>query len=97
MLKEGHIPDDWRNARQIPIPKEGGLTNCDNWRGVSREAVDAYRNHYVEGRSCLLQGRLGSFSRKVMGHREGVLNKLGVPQPLVKLIRSFHKNTKAKL
>ena len=29
------VPDDWRDAILIPIPKKGDLSHCDNWRGIS--------------------------------------------------------------
>ena len=33
--KEGRVPQDWRDAMLIPIPKKGDLSHCDNWRGIS--------------------------------------------------------------
>ena len=30
---EGKVPQDWRDAVLVPIPKKGDLTRCDNWRG----------------------------------------------------------------
>ncbi|XP_065182367.1 uncharacterized protein LOC135813077 [Sycon ciliatum] len=32
---EGYVPQDWRNAVLIPIPKKGDLSRCDNWRGIA--------------------------------------------------------------
>ena len=32
--KEGHVPQDWRDAILVPIPKKGNLRCCDNWRGI---------------------------------------------------------------
>ena len=29
------VPDDWRDAVLIPIPKKGDLSHCDNWTGIS--------------------------------------------------------------
>ena len=29
------VPDEWRDAMLVPIPKKGDLTQCDNWRGIS--------------------------------------------------------------
>ena len=26
------VPDDWRDAILIPIPKKGDLSHCDNWK-----------------------------------------------------------------
>ena len=28
--REGHVPNDWRDAILVPIPKKGDLTSCDN-------------------------------------------------------------------
>ena len=28
--KEGHVPQDWRDAILVPIPKKGNLCCCDN-------------------------------------------------------------------
>jgi len=33
--KEENIPDDWKEGLIINIPKEGDLSNCDNWKGVT--------------------------------------------------------------
>ena len=32
---EGRVPEEWRDAILIPIPKKGDLSYCDNWRGIS--------------------------------------------------------------
>ena len=32
---EGYVPQDWRDAVLIPIPKKGDLSRCDNWRGIA--------------------------------------------------------------
>ena len=32
---EQQVPQDWVDAVQIPIPKNGDLCNCDNWRGIA--------------------------------------------------------------
>ena len=29
------MPQEWRDALLVPIPKKGDLTQCDNWRGIS--------------------------------------------------------------
>ena len=34
--KEGEVPKDWSDALQVPIPKKGDLSECDNWRGIAR-------------------------------------------------------------
>ena len=31
--REEEVPQDWRDALLVPIPKKGDLTQCDNWRG----------------------------------------------------------------
>ena len=31
----GSVPQDWRDALLIPVPKKGDLSLCDNWRGIS--------------------------------------------------------------
>ena len=32
---EQTVPQEWRDALLVPLPKKGDLTQCDNWRGVS--------------------------------------------------------------
>ena len=32
---EQRVPQEWRDAVLVPIPKKGDLTQCDNWRGIS--------------------------------------------------------------
>ena len=32
---EERVPQEWRDALLVPIPKKGDLTQCDNWRGIS--------------------------------------------------------------
>ena len=29
------VPQDWRDALLVPVPKKGNLSLCDNWRGIS--------------------------------------------------------------
>ena len=31
----GCVPQDWRDALLVPIPKKGDLSRCDNWRGIA--------------------------------------------------------------
>ena len=31
----GEVPQEWRDALIVPIPKKGDLSVCDNWRGIS--------------------------------------------------------------
>ena len=33
--REGSVPQEWKDAVIVPIPKKGDLTLCDNWRGIS--------------------------------------------------------------
>ena len=33
--REEQAPSEWRDAVLVPIPKNGDLTLCDNWRGIS--------------------------------------------------------------
>ena len=33
--EEGKVPEEWRDALLVPVPKKGDLTQCDNWRGIS--------------------------------------------------------------
>ena len=35
MWKEGEVPKDWSDALFVPIPKNGDLSECDNWRGIA--------------------------------------------------------------
>ena len=32
---EESMPNKWRDATLVPIPKKGDLSFCDNWRGIS--------------------------------------------------------------
>ena len=31
----GCVPQEWRNASLVPVPKKGDLLSCDNWHGIS--------------------------------------------------------------
>ena len=33
--EERKVPEEWRDALLVPVPKKGDLTQCDNWRGIS--------------------------------------------------------------
>lgn len=35
MVRGKQVPEEWRDAVLIPIPKKGDLTNCNKWRGTS--------------------------------------------------------------
>ena len=32
---EQQVPEEWRDALPIPLPKKGDLTHCDSWCGIS--------------------------------------------------------------
>lgn len=32
---EQRVPQEWRHALLVPIPKKGDPTQCDKWRGIS--------------------------------------------------------------
>ena len=56
----GAVPQEWRDAQLIPIPKKGDLSLCDNWRGIS--LLDVVGK--LLGR--LLQNRLQSAAEAVL-------------------------------
>ena len=29
------VPQDWPDALLVPVPKQGDLSLCDNWKGIS--------------------------------------------------------------
>ena len=31
----GCVPQEWRDASLVSVPKKGDLSLCDNWRGIS--------------------------------------------------------------
>jgi len=31
----GIVPQEWRNASLVPVPKKGDLSSCNNWWGIS--------------------------------------------------------------
>ena len=33
--QERTVPQEWKDALIVPIPKKGDLSSCDNWRGIS--------------------------------------------------------------
>ena len=37
--REGRVPEEWRDAEMVPLPKKGDLSSCDNWRGISLLSV----------------------------------------------------------
>ena len=70
--EHGSVPQDWRDAELVPIPKKGDLSRCDNWRGIA--LVDVVGQ--VVGR--LIQNRLQELAEDVLpetqcGFRRGRL------------------------
>ena len=33
--REKQVPEEWRDALLVSVPKKGDLSVCDNWRGIS--------------------------------------------------------------
>lgn len=31
----GDVPQEWKDAQLVTIPKKGDLSLCDNWRGIA--------------------------------------------------------------
>ena len=50
--KEERVPDEWRDALLVPIPKKGDLMICGNWRGIS--LLDVMGKLFAK----VIQGRL---------------------------------------
>ena len=48
----GEVPQAWRNAELVTIPKRGDLSSCDNWRGITLLDVVG------KALGCLLQNKL---------------------------------------
>ena len=47
----GGVPQEWRNAQLVPIPKRGDLSLCDNWRGISLlEVVGKMAGRLIQNR-----------------------------------------------
>ena len=139
--QEGKVPDDWRDAVLVPIPKRGDLCQCDNWRGIAlldivgklvarvlqerlqkiaEEELPESQCGFRKGRGCTdmiftvrqlvekswehneklfisfvdLKKAYDSVPREAMWK---VLGKLGVPDPTIYLIRSFHQDMSVKV
>ena len=58
--EHGKVPQDWRDAELVPIPKKGDLSCCDNWRGIA--LLDVVGK--VVGR--LIQNRLQELAEDVL-------------------------------
>ena len=50
--REQKVPEEWRDALIIPVPKKGDLTLCDNWWGIS--LLDVMRKLFAK----IIQRRL---------------------------------------
>ena len=57
---EGCVPQAWRDAELVPIPKKGNLTRCDNWRGIVLLDV------VVKTVGQLIQNRLQQFAEDTL-------------------------------
>lgn len=57
---DGCVPQAWRDAELVPIPKKGDHTRCDNWRGIA--LLD------VVGKALgrLIQNRLQRFAEETL-------------------------------
>lgn len=52
---EGCVPQAWRDAEIVPIPKKGDLSLCDNWRGIALlDVVGKLVGRLVHGRLQVL-------------------------------------------
>ena len=57
---EQQVPEEWRDALLVPIPKKGDLTQCDNWRGIS--LLDVTGKIF----SKIIQSRLQNVAEEVL-------------------------------
>ena len=49
--KERKVPKEWADTILVPIPKEGDITKCDNWRGIALlDVVGKVAAGVVQGR-----------------------------------------------
>ena len=58
--KEGSVPQEWKDALVVLIPKNGDLSQCDNWRGIS--LLDVGGKLF----SKIIQQRLQTVAEKVL-------------------------------
>ena len=58
--REGAVPQEWKDALVVPIPKKGDLSLCDNWRGIS--LLDVGGKLFAK----VVQQRLQSVAEKVL-------------------------------
>ena len=57
---EGSVPQEWKDALIVPIPKKGDLSLCDNWRGIS--LLDLGGKVFAK----IIQQRLQSVAERVL-------------------------------
>ena len=81
--QERTVPQEWRDALIVPIPKKGDLSSCDNWRGIS--LLDVTGNVSTK---TLQKGLLTLWC---------VLEKYGIPPILLSIIGSLHDGMKAEV
>lgn len=58
--RDGTVPDAWREAELVPLPKKGDLTQCDNWRGIT--LLDVASKIFTH----ILLGRLTKVAEEVL-------------------------------
>jgi len=58
--KEGNVPQDWKDALVVPIPKNSDLSQCDNWRGIS--LLDVGGKLFAK----IIQNRLQTMAQRVL-------------------------------
>ena len=47
--QERVVPQEWKDALIVPIPKKGDLSLCDNWQGISLlDVVKSLKSKTVE-------------------------------------------------
>ena len=83
MWQERTVPQEWKDALIVPIPKKGDLSSCDNWRGIS--LLDVTGRVFTK----TLQKRLLTLWC--------VLETYGIPSTLLSIIGSLHDGMKAEV
>ncbi len=58
--EEGVVPQDWKDALIVPIPKKGDLSYTDNWRGIS--LLDVVGKLFAK----TIQGRLQTMAEEML-------------------------------
>jgi len=137
--REREVPQAWRDAILVPVPKKGNLRCCDNWRGIAlldvvgkmlgrivqnrlqklgEKVLPESQCGFRKGRSCTdMIFMVRQLTEKAIEHdtmqyfvfvdlRKAydsvpraalwlALLKLGVPETLVEIVKSFHDNMEA--